>query len=1053
MKRKKWLKVVWIVTAVMVGVAGIFGSIINSRKDDLLKKALEQLNGSFSGRLAVEDTRISPFQNFPYISIDLKNVQIFETKTNGTTPIVRVKDAYIGFDLFSIISGTYEVKRIKLKEGYVKLVQYRDNSLNIANAFSGRMSDSSTSSDETVNLSLKGIELIDIDLLKLNEENNILVEAFIENATSTFKATEAYTKASLTTNFVFNLIVEGDTSFLKNKQVKLETALDFDPTTNVLELSPSELLIEQALFLMEGAIDIDDDMDLDLSFKGQKQNFDLFLAFLPPELSPLASRYENGGTIYFDANVVGPSIGGNLPKIDVDFGCSQAYVHNLEAEKEINDLSFKGHFTTGVKNDPNSMVLTIQDFSAKPETGSFGANVTVRNFESPDINVQLNSDFNLAFLADFLNIDDLENVSGNVSLKMNFRDIIDLDQPEKTIEQLNESYFTELEVKDLNFTSPTYPLPFENINISAKMDGHEARIEQFRLNMGNSDIDIKASISDLPAIIHHTDIPVEVDLDIRSSLLDLHELTMSLDDSTSFNEQIKDFNTRFKFNSTARAFTESPSLPIGEFFIERLNAQFTNYPHRLHDFYVDVLIDSTDFKVVDFNGMIDESDFHFDGKLTNYGLWFEDEPKGTTTVDFDFNSSKLQLKDLFTYGGENYVPEDYRQEEFENLVVKGTSTLNFNRKLQSANLTMNDVQAYLKAHDMYFDDFNGQFYVDSSRIEISDFGGRLGNSQFKTDFVYYKKDTSQVHSFSLESRQLDFDQLFSYQPPVSGEEDTPKNHEEAFNLFELPFANLRFAFNIDRMNYHRYLLDGFTLKGRMQPNHIVHIDTMSFHTAGGHVALNGYFNGSNPEMIYFSPSMNLENVDLEQLLFKFENFGQDQLVSENLSGRLSANVSGRIHMHPDMIPGIEDSELHIGMEVVDGSLKNFAAFEALSSFFTDKNLSMIRFDTLRNEFHLKNSVLDIPTMNINTTLGYFELSGSQNMHQEMEYYVRIPWKVVARAGAQKIFGNKNRDNSDQVDEIQYRDETKRTRFVNVRITGTPDDYDISLSKRKDRDGT
>ena len=62
----------------------------------------------------------------------------------------------------------------------------------------------------------------------------------------------------------------------------------------------------------------------------------------------------------------------------------------------------------------------------------------------------------------------------------------------------------------------------------------------------------------------------------------------------------------------------------------------------------------------------------------------------------------------------------------------------------------------------------------------------------------------------------------------------------------------------------------------------------------------------------------------------------------------------------------------------------------------------------------------------------------------MEYYLRIPWKVVTRAGIQKLFGNKDRDTSEQVDDIQYR--TRNMRFLNVKITGTPDEYSITLGK-------
>jgi hypothetical protein len=151
-------------------------------------------------------------------------------------------------------------------------------------------------------------------------------------------------------------------------------------------------------------------------------------------------------------------------------------------------------------------------------------------------------------------------------------------------------------------------------------------------------------------------------------------------------------------------------------------------------------------------------------------------------------------------------------------------------------------------------------------------------------------------------------------------------------------------------------------------------------------------------------------------------------------------------MHADMVPIIDDSEIHMDLAVHNGSLNNYSAFDALSDYFVDKNLDHVRFDTLRNTIDLKDGQLSIPSMNINSTLGYFEISGQQNTDLTMEYYLRIPIKVVTQAGFQKLFGKKDQDNSGQVDEIEYRDENKRTRFVNIKIEGTPDEYRISLGK-------
>jgi hypothetical protein len=195
--------------------------------------------------------------------------------------------------------------------------------------------------------------------------------------------------------------------------------------------------------------------------------------------------------------------------------------------------------------------------------------------------------------------------------------------------------------------------------------------------------------------------------------------------------------------------------------------------------------------------------------------------------------------------------------------------------------------------------------------------------------------------------------------------------------------------------------------------------------------------------------MRMEGVDLDKLLFKFENFGQDHLVSENLHGKLSGRLTGKVHMHADAVPIIDDSELHLDVQVLNGRLENYSALHALAEFMKDKNLDRVRFDTLQNRFDMVNGVLSVPAMTISSTLGFLEISGKQDMNMNMEYYVRVPWKLVTQVAAQKLFGKKGRD-TDGEDEIQYRDESKRYRFVNVKISGTPDAYKVSLAKDKNK---
>ena len=1054
-RARVWKRILFLVITIPILLfAGVLFYVFQNQ-DKLVQEFINTANADFAGRLTIEDTHISPFANFPYVSIDLEGVKVYESKEGTAEVLLDIQDIYLGFDLLSLVSGTVDIKSLKIENGSIKLIQHVDGTLNILNALSQTKEEEIEDPGEEFHMHLKRIHLVNIDLLKYNESNDVLVEAFISDAQSTFSNIPAHTMVSLDSRLELNLIIEGDTTFVHHKDIDLHTSLDYSKEDGILTIQPSEMTLEKVLFLMEGTIDVADDMNLDLTFKGRKSNFDLFLAFAPEELAPLLSRYDNGGKIFFEAKIQGKSINNNLPLVVADFGCEDAFFNNTVSDKKVDDLFFKGHFTTGEKRNPSTMEFSLSDFTAKPEAGVFKVDIFVKNFEAPEIEMKLDSEFDLEFLADFLSIENIEDPSGRVSLTMNFHDIIDIDNPEKSIESLNESYYTELSVEDLSFKTSEFHLPINDIDIKAHMDGHMAIIDTFYVEIGESNLGIKASISDLPAIIHHTSIPVVADMEIRSNVMDIKQLTLK-DSVPAMDEKIEDLSMRFKFNSSAKAFTESPNLPTGEFFIEDLYAQLTHYPHTLHDFHADVFVDTSDFRVVDFTGMIDESDFHFNGRLKNYDLWFEEEPLGDTKVEFNLTSALLQLEDLFSYGGENYVPEDYRHEEFQDLKVHGFADLHFNDGLQSSDVNIDLMEAQMKVHPFRFEKFKGRLHFEDEHLVVQDFSGKLGESEFLANLNYYLgKDTAvqkRDNYFSLKSPRLNFDQLFAYNPPPSDYAASPEDHEAGFNIFDVPFSDMTFDFDIKHLRYHRYLLDDFVAKARMQANHYVYLDTFSLATAGGNIYLNGYFNGSDPEQIYFSPDMTVENIDLDKLLFKFENFGQDQLVSDNLHGKLSGRITGMIHMHADMVPIIDDSEVHIDMEVVNGSLNNYAAFDAMSSFFKNKNLSNVRFDTLRNQIDINNGILNIPKMNLNTTLGFFEISGQQSFDTtlNMEYYLRVPWKIVTKAAVSKLFGKNKEIDPDQVDEIEYRDESKRVRFVNVKISGTPDDYKVAVGKKDKR---
>lgn len=1044
MRLKKW-RVVFIIVILLSVLPLISIFILYKNQRPLTQKVISGLNEGFKGQLEIKDSYISVFANFPYISVDLRDVVFYADKNEKQDTIYFASDIYVGFSVFDLLSGKNRIKSIKLSGGNLNLQKAEDGKINLLTAKGlYEPSDSVNEEDLKIDLSSVKVKNFHIDFQDLLSKSIISTE--IEDVMATLKIEDEHIFAKLDSELVLDIVEEGLPTFFSQKHINLDLVLDYDQNDASLMIRNSILRLEEAFFSLTGEVDFDDDIDLDLRITGEKSDFSLLAAFLPNETGNALKRYKNQGDVYFQGRVKGKSANGNVPEIALEFGCDNAYFLNPTVGKKVKDLRFVGFYTNGEERSLKTSEFQLLNFNAKPDQGTFKGKLIIRDFINPFININVNADLDLGFLGEFFEIEGLEGIRGQVIVNMDFDELVDMEVP--GIAGIENSVKSELIVNNLEFSLPGYHLPISDANVYASMVNGDIALERATFQIGDSDFSFTGIIQDFPAILHGDHRMVKAKLNAMSDLIDLEQLMAF--DSAATKEVISDFEIKLAFESSGWELKNFVHLPKGEFFIEDFHAKLQHYPHEFHDFHADILISDNDLAVIDFTGEIDKSDFHFSGKLENYSKWFQESPSGKSRFEFDLVSNHLAVYDLLTYAGENYLPKDYQKEEIDGLKIKGSLDLNYLEKFQSADLWLNHLEGRMSLHPLKLEKFKGRIHYENDYLTLENFGGKLGISDFNIQMGYYlgKKPLSNhpKNYFKLSSDRLDLDALMGFE---GFEQDS--SHEEAFNIFELPFSEMDFTADVGKLNYHTFWLENVSFKGRTTTDHFFYLDTLALKAADGRLGVKGYFNGSNPKEIYFYSTLIADKVDLDKLMFKFENFGQDYLINENLHGLVSGTIESKFLVHPDLTPIIEKSEANMDLTIYKGRLVNFTPLQAMGDYFKDKNLNNVRFDTLSNSFELKEGVLNIPRMNINSSLGFIELSGKQSLDLNMDYFIRIPLGLVTQVGFRSLFGGKNKDeiDPDQEDAIVFRDDSRRVRFVNVNMKGTPDNYQIGL--RKDRD--
>lgn len=1056
--------VISLLMLVIVAVA-----ILYSQQQRLVSFAVKELNKQIPGELAVDGSEITVFQNFPYISIGLKNVQLYAAKGHAGKPLFQAERLFTGFSLPDILKQKYRVKVIVLKNGRLDLIQDTSGALNVAEAFrmNGDTADIKKAQSTGLDLDVKKFVLKNMDISFLDKRDRRQVAVHVTRIQSSFTDNDLQLDAGLQGDMVADLVQPGQASLLRHKRLQTDIKLSYTKRTKLLRLQEGKLQLEDAHFTVTGTADLLHDNAVDIKFAGDKLDFRQLFAFAPEEVKKELKHFRYDGHLAFDGTVKGKLQGGRQPLVALSFSCRDAWLNNTQANKKVDSLAFKGFYTNGAGQCLQTSELRLLDVSAKPGKGVFRGNFIMRDFTNPKMLMQVNSDLELEFIGAFLGIKDLQRVTGHISLKMNFSELVDISLPEQSLNKLTQGIQSELKVTNLTFRIPRYPYMIEHLDLHADMKNGFLRLDTLSFRIGHSDFQMDGSLTDLPAVFHQRQKPVLLTLNARSNKMILKELLAS--DTAKLSEakeEIYGLNMEVSLETSVNELLHPNPLPKGKFVVNDLYAEFKNYPHALHDLGAELTINDTALLLRNFTGQIDSSDFQFKGRVTNYALWFDKVMRGKTQVAFDLKSKRLSLGDLLSTGGLQYIPKDYRQEVATNIWLRSKTDLKYDSVFRFANIKIANISGALRKHPLQLDSISGNVKIGADNfVKLDTLKGKIGNSDFNISMrLYTGRDTvkrKKENYLQFYSHFLDVNQLTNYWDTMEEKEPDPSDmqvvstaavapsHNDGFNIFKIPFIDFRASVNIDKIRYRHLGLKNLSTNLRMQANQHLYLDTLALGIADGRIGAKAQFDGSNPDKINLKSSIRVEDMNIEKMMLKLDYLGQDYTINKNLKGVLSGQMESNMLVHPDLTPLMSQSEATLDLEILNGVLINFAPMQAMSSYFKDKNLNMVRFDTLRNTLVFKNGALFIPDMNVNSSLGFMEISGKQSMDMQMEYYLRIPLKMVTQAGFHLLFGKKKEEvDPDQVDAIEPLDKEKKTRFMNLKITGTPDEYKVHLGKAK-----
>lgn len=326
----------------------------------------------------------------------------------------------------------------------------------------------------------------------------------------------------------------------------------------------------------------------------------------------------------------------------------------------------------------------------------------------------------------------------------------------------------------------------------------------------------------------------------------------------------------------------------------------------------------------------------------------------------------------------------------------------------SGEITVKDLQFKLRGSHLLFDAFNGNFHFRRSDLQVNNFSGRAGNSDFILN-GYFKnimaylllKEQDLAVEANVQAGRLDLDELLTAQAgtaPVSNQ-----SASEPYRFRLSPRLALDLNCRVDHLNFRRF--HARNVRGQLDlQDQWASITDLALQTAGGSIALDATVNGRQTNRLMVDAQANLKGIAVDSAFYIFENFKQTFIQDRNLKGRLTSEVQAKLVFDEQLNLLSPMAKADIQASIVDGELNNFAPMQKLSFFLRRRELANIRFSELQNNIHIENRIVSIPEMEIRSSVSNISIFGTHTFDQEMEYHLRFPISNFARPDKDEKFG-------------------------------------------------
>lgn len=323
----------------------------------------------------------------------------------------------------------------------------------------------------------------------------------------------------------------------------------------------------------------------------------------------------------------------------------------------------------------------------------------------------------------------------------------------------------------------------------------------------------------------------------------------------------------------------------------------------------------------------------------------------------------------------------------------------------------------MRDSDAFLEQINGEVALKNNSILVKEGSAEVNGNKFNFNgnivnaLPYLVRDDQKLHiEADFRAKTLDLNRIWN----------TSSSKRDTTYQFSLPqMVTFDFSLDLGEVNFRRFTAK--KIEGTASyKNNLLILNPIRFRLASGVATGSASVRKLTETKYVVSSGFQLKQMNISELFYAFENFGQTMVTEQKISGTADARVRYESNLSSDLSLDLASIVSQIDLEVMNGKLRNVEALTDVAEYLRgnlvwkslvrvdafEKQLASVQFDTLRNSIDIKNRVVYIPSMRVGSSALTLNLSGQHDFDNNIDYRLSFRLSELFKTGKprQEEFG-------------------------------------------------